>query len=508
MELIDDMDTAPPTSAQSFFTVHIDDAEIERILSRIDENLALRTILPHRELASDGSTPSDAPPPPDFYALQEQLEQLHRLNAPLFASAGLSLGSLARKAMNLPLQIFGRKQLAFNRQFLQLFNDLLTQLQHVREYAVYQIQLARKLDQLNHSIRDPQFTQYSSTNSPENDTDIFEDIRQLKRHVNEQLRQIQRLTYEQNLLTTNLEFVTQQQQRQQQSVQEIDTIVQSMKFTIRSVDQTHPGMPDQHEYSAAEVPMPSDDTQASEDRLTNITADLRRIYDWLQLVAQDQRNTVEWLSLTDQKLRMLALDVRERIGDGLRQGDEFPEPRIINQERFNAYVANSINRIRINLGCGEKPLPDYINIDFREAPGADVVADVRRLPFEHGTVAEIASFHLIEHFREHQLRTIILPYWKSLLTPDGILRIVCPNWAAMIERFNDGRLALQDFKLLTFGGQDYQGDDHFSMFTPETLSDMLRSTGFEHITVVVTERMNGLCPEMEVIAAQMLPTDS
>jgi SAM-dependent methyltransferase len=154
---------------------------------------------------------------------------------------------------------------------------------------------------------------------------------------------------------------------------------------------------------------------------------------------------------------------------------------------------------RVNLGSGEKPLPGYVNVDMRAGEGVDVIADAGELPFAEGSLSEIASFHLVEHFREHRLRTVLLPYWRSLLAPGGVLRIVCPNWEAMLARLHSGELSYAEFKLLTFGGQDYEGDDHFAMYTPESLAAALRDAGYSEVEVVVADRQNGLCPEMEVV---------
>jgi predicted SAM-dependent methyltransferase len=95
-------------------------------------------------------------------------------------------------------------------------------------------------------------------------------------------------------------------------------------------------------------------------------------------------------------------------------------------------------------------------VDFRNLPGLDVVADVRKLPFDRGSVDEIMSAHLIEHFRERQFEAVVLPYWRSLLKIGGTLRIICPNWQALIEEYAGGRLSLEDFKLATFGLQIIQ----------------------------------------------------
>lgn len=206
------------------------------------------------------------------------------------------------------------------------------------------------------------------------------------------------------------------------------------------------------------------------------------------------RNQVEVLQ---RKQEMLALNLRERVGADSAPAERV-EARVVDKERFRKMTADGAPRL--NLGCGEKPLPDYLNVDMRQGEGVDIVADASDLPFEGETVGEIASFHLVEHFREQQLRQSLLPYWRSLLRPDGTLRVVCPNWAAMIERLQAGKMPFKVFKTLTFGLQDYDGDDHFAMYTPASLEDALRQAGFSDVELVAAERQNGMCPEMEFTA--------
>jgi hypothetical protein len=158
--------------------------------------------------------------------------------------------------------------------------------------------------------------------------------------------------------------------------------------------------------------------------------------------------------------------------------------------------------LRLNVGCGHIAMEGYVNVDRRELPGVDVVAEVDRLPFDPGTVAELFSAHLLEHFPREQLRRELLPYWRSLLAEGGTLRAVVPDAATMIRKYSAGELPWEDLREVTFGGQDYSGDFHFDMFTPESLGELLREAGFHDPRFPVVGRANGRCYEMEVVAAK------
>ncbi|MGE0746427.1 MAG: methyltransferase domain-containing protein [Rhodospirillales bacterium] len=59
---------------------------------------------------------------------------------------------------------------------------------------------------------------------------------------------------------------------------------------------------------------------------------------------------------------------------------------------------------RLNLGCGRRAQPGWINLDSMALPGVDVVADLDRcadapLPFEPDSIDEFLLSHVIEHLR-------------------------------------------------------------------------------------------------------------
>ncbi len=206
----------------------------------------------------------------------------------------------------------------------------------------------------------------------------------------------------------------------------------------------------------------------------------------------------QWLDVLGRKQQAMALELRERLPP-VAETAELPEPQVVNPERLDALLRSG-EPVRVNLGCGEKPLPGHLNVDARPLPDVDIVADARRLPFEPGSVDEVVSHHLIEHFRSHHLRTVVLPYWRQILRPGGLVKITCPNGAAMVELSAQGEMAFSDLAQVTFGMQDYEGDDHFAMYSPETLTALLEETGFEDVQVVTADRRNGLSVEMELWA--------
>jgi len=170
---------------------------------------------------------------------------------------------------------------------------------------------------------------------------------------------------------------------------------------------------------------------------------------------------------------------------------------IVNPEKL---AAARNERLRLNLGCGHIALDGYQNVDRRALPGVDIVAEVDDLPFETGEVDEIFSAHLLEHFPEEQLRRQLLPYYYSLLKEGGIFRAVVPDAEAMIQKYTKGEYLFDDMREVMYGAQDYDGDFHFNMFTPESIKKLLKEAGFTTVHLNAAGRPNGKCFELEISA--------
>jgi ubiquinone/menaquinone biosynthesis C-methylase UbiE len=99
--------------------------------------------------------------------------------------------------------------------------------------------------------------------------------------------------------------------------------------------------------------------------------------------------------------------------------------------------------LRLNLGSGNRPLPGFLNVDVRNLPTVDVVADVRQLPFDDGTVAEVEASSLLEHFRNPYE---VLDEIHRVLAPDGAVRVRVPSPWSQAGMLDPDHVFLADLK--------------------------------------------------------------
>jgi SAM-dependent methyltransferase len=95
-----------------------------------------------------------------------------------------------------------------------------------------------------------------------------------------------------------------------------------------------------------------------------------------------------------------------------------------------ATCAPVLTGVRLNLGCGDKILEGYVNVDVapsRAGKVPDVLCDLRNLSsFASDSADEILSVHVIEHFWRWEVEGL-LREWVRVLKPGGRLILECPN---------------------------------------------------------------------------------
>lgn len=135
--------------------------------------------------------------------------------------------------------------------------------------------------------------------------------------------------------------------------------------------------------------------------------------------------------------------------------------------------------IRLHLGCGRIILPGYVNVDIQAGPGVNVVADLRRLPWNDGTIDLVYSCAAIEHFGRREW-VDVLREWARVLKPGGLLRLSTADFDAVVARYQESG-DLQELLGLLIGGQKDDYDWHGMIFNFDELSRGLREAGFQDI---------------------------
>lgn len=103
-------------------------------------------------------------------------------------------------------------------------------------------------------------------------------------------------------------------------------------------------------------------------------------------------------------------------------------------------MENNATQIKLHLGCQEKYLEGYVNIDLppehhtAQTVKADKYADVRTLEYPKDSIDEIRSHHLLEHF-SRQEALVLLARWHSWLKVGGVLVVETPDFEESAKKF-------------------------------------------------------------------------
>lgn len=149
--------------------------------------------------------------------------------------------------------------------------------------------------------------------------------------------------------------------------------------------------------------------------------------------------------------------------------------------------------LRLNLGCGDKILEGYVNVDVapsRAGKKPDVLCDLRKLePFDDDSVDEVLSVHVVEHFHRWEILNV-LKEWVRVLKPGGKMIIECPNLlSACQEIVNDaagktgpGKAAQRTMWVL-YGDPNWEDPlmVHRWAYTPQSLADVMKESGLTRI---------------------------
>jgi SAM-dependent methyltransferase len=148
---------------------------------------------------------------------------------------------------------------------------------------------------------------------------------------------------------------------------------------------------------------------------------------------------------------------------------------------------------KLNLGCGDKILPGYINVDVVESRRGfkpDVICDLHRLtPFEDASIDEVLSVHVVEHFWRWEVLDV-LREWVRVLKPGGRMILECPNLlSAAAELLQDPQSRAgpgpegQRTMWVLYGDPAWKDPYmiHRWAYTPASLGELMREAGLVNV---------------------------
>jgi predicted SAM-dependent methyltransferase len=176
--------------------------------------------------------------------------------------------------------------------------------------------------------------------------------------------------------------------------------------------------------------------------------------------------------------------------------------------------------LRLNLGCGPRPIPGYINIDVDDAdeiqkryPETAVPKDIEirnedilHLPYQDGTVDEVRADSLVEHLSFSEEREFFYEM-KRVLRPGGLLKFSTPDFEDAVKLWLNAKDEWKDFyrndpeaiarahwfgqysygtdnrwgylMAMLFGNQNGKGQSHRNAYTVSKIKAMLTHLNFE-----------------------------
>ncbi|MEK7224617.1 MAG: hypothetical protein AAB221_02925, partial [Bacteroidota bacterium] len=152
--------------------------------------------------------------------------------------------------------------------------------------------------------------------------------------------------------------------------------------------------------------------------------------------------------------------------------------------------------LRLHLGCGERHIDGYINIDYppiehtvQTKSASDVFADITALYFPDQTVDEIRLHHVFEHF-DRPTALALLCRWNLWLKTGGSILIETPDFEAsmvLIDSQQHSYNQKQGILRHLFGSHEAEWAVHKDGWYKDKFQHVLSGLGFDDIQFEFTE---------------------
>lgn len=136
--------------------------------------------------------------------------------------------------------------------------------------------------------------------------------------------------------------------------------------------------------------------------------------------------------------------------------------------------------MKLHLGCYQKKIHGFINIDARPEVNPDMVDNVFELKsIENNSVDLIYCCHTLEHAKNLEAQKA-LNRWNEILKKDGILRIAVPDLGAVFKYYELTK-NIEELRSFIYGSQKHNYDVHYTGWDFESLKEDLENAGFSNV---------------------------
>ena len=180
---------------------------------------------------------------------------------------------------------------------------------------------------------------------------------------------------------------------------------------------------------------------------------------------------------------------------------------------------NNKSKIRLNLGCGGRPLYDYINVDMDTLeeirlryPNQEFSDDLRveqydifNMPFANNSIDEIRAEGLIEHIPFIDESRFFYEVTR-LLKPGGFLYLSTVDFEMAARQWLEAKDDWKDFyrndqnSILSqhwFGNYSYKSDNRWGYLTA-TLFGSQNGAGQFHTNCYSEKKLQAICKKMNL----------
>ena len=165
---------------------------------------------------------------------------------------------------------------------------------------------------------------------------------------------------------------------------------------------------------------------------------------------------------------------------------------------------------KLNLGCGDKLIEGFINVDIFDSEGVDEKFDLDDIPYKNNSISAINSEHSLEHLPFERVKKA-LKEWFRVLKCGGELFLKIPDFELCVKNYINSPLLDRDFsktkawyKCTIYGwqrslkGEPDEAQIHKSGFSKEEISILLKEAGF---TIISLKNYDGYAtPSIDVKA--------